>query len=76
MRNVLIIVLSLLTFGALVSVQPAAAKANCHTVCVWVYNDSNGNSKCTRTIQRCTGSDAQGSGKLQPIQQQKLRRQS
>jgi len=76
MRKTLIVVFGLVSLGALVGVQPASAKVTCQNVCELVYTDSTGKSKCTRSRQICTGTDAQGLGAVQPIQQQKLKRQN
>jgi hypothetical protein len=76
MRKVLIVIFGLASLGALASVQPAAAKVTCQTVCELFSTDSAGHGACTRSRQKCTGTDAQGSGAVQPIQQQKFKRQN
>ncbi len=76
MRKVLLIALGLASLGAIASVQPAAAKVTCQTVCEVFSTDSAGHGTCTRSRQKCTGTDDIGSRAVQPIQQQKLKRQS
>ena len=74
MRKLLIIALSLLSYGALFGTQKSAfAAANCQEVCLKRQQIPGEYPRCVSSKQVCTG--ARGPGPMVPIQQQKLKRQ-
>jgi hypothetical protein len=74
MRKLLIIALSLLSYGVLSGTQnSASAAANCQEVCLKRQQIPGEYPRCVSSKQVCTG--AHGAGPGGPIQQQKLKRQ-
>jgi hypothetical protein len=77
MRRILIIALALVSIGAVAGVQPAAAGLNCTQTCTsfgdWIQTGRGTHRQCLQWGKVCTGTNTQGPGPVQPIQNQKLK---